>query len=284
MDAAGYRTAQAQGRKFVIGAANVEREMTRHCSAEISTPARTRPVSPAEGYERWAPTYDYDLNPLLAREERYLLPLLARCRPKRFLDLACGTGRWTEMLVSRGVKSGEGCDCSAAMLRVAAGKRAIRKRLAIATCEHLPFRTAVFDLAICSFALGHIEDLEPMVRELARVTSIGADVFVSDLHPEAYERGWRVGFRDSGGAIQIETRARSSEEIVRIFNANGFDCLTCESLWLGNPEKNIFQKAGKSQSFAQACQWPAVLVCHLERGTATGDLVSCEEQAREMRM
>ncbi len=41
-------------------------------------------------------------NPLLAREERYLLPLLANLSRQALLDLACGTGRWLEKLLSQG--------------------------------------------------------------------------------------------------------------------------------------------------------------------------------------
>jgi len=104
-----------------------------------------------------------------------------------------------------------------------------------------------------------------MVRELARVTKSGADIFVSDLHPEAYEQGWRVGFREGGTAIQIKTLVRATEEIVRVFHTNGFKCETHEPLWLGEPERPLFALAGKSHSFAEACRLPAVLVCHFHR-------------------
>jgi SAM-dependent methyltransferase len=151
------------------------------------------------------------------------------------------------------------------MLRVAGKKRALRGRLATADCEQLPLPSAAFDLAICSFAMGHVQDLNSMVRELARVTKPGADIFVSDLHPEAYAQGWRVGFREGGTAIQIKTLVRATEEIVRVFRTNGFKCETHEPLWLGEPERPLFALAGKSHSFAEACRLPAVLVCHFHR-------------------
>lgn len=223
------------------------------------------PVPVAEGYERWAPTYDRTPNPLLAREERYLVPFLADLDNKRILDLACGTGRWLERIMARGGALGVGIDCSAAMLRVAGKKPAISGRLAQGACERLPLGTAVFDLAVCSFALGHIRDLRSMVGELARVMKPGADVFVSDLHPEAYAQGWRVGFRCDGTAFQIEMLPRGPEEIVQTFCANRFECLAHLPLCLGDPEKPIFARAGKAHSFEQACQLPAVLVFHFRR-------------------
>lgn len=217
------------------------------------------------GYERWAPIYDRDPNPLLAREERYLSPLLADLENKRVLDLACGTGRWLDRLMTRGPASGVGLDRSDAMLRVACSKGAINGRLAKAACENLPFRGGVFDLAICSFAVGHIRELGLMVRELARVARPAADLFVSDLHPEAYDRGWRVGFRDESSAVHIEIFPRAAEEISRPFCSNGFECLSQAPLWLEEPEKLIFARAGKSNRFGEACQSPAVLVFHFRR-------------------
>ena len=231
---------------------------------DLST-ASVCPLPVAEGYERWAPIYDDAPNPLLAREERHLLPLLLDLHHKRILDLACGTGRWLERLITQSGMSGVGIDSSVAMLRVAKKKDAITGQLARADCESLPLPTAVFDLAICSFALGHVRELGSVVRELARVTKPGADVFVSDLHPEAYARGWRVGFRDESAAVQIEMLPRAAEDIVQVFCSSGFKCVAHMALCLGDPEKPIFMRAGKIQVFADVCQLPAVLFCHFRR-------------------
>jgi ubiquinone/menaquinone biosynthesis C-methylase UbiE len=235
-------------------------------SSNYSTDSSVTPayVSVAEGYERWAPTYDQVANPLLNLEERKLAPLFPNLRGKRVLDLACGTGRWLERISAQDAGLGIGIDSSTAMLRIAGAKVAIRGRLAQADCLTLPFQSEVFDLVVCSFALGHIHDLGAMVRELARVTRSGADVFVSDLHPEAYAQGWRTGFRDLCGAVQIEMLPRSAEEIVRAFYSAGFECLTHLPLCLGEPEKPIFVQAGKNHLFTRACQVPAVLICHFK--------------------
>ena len=246
-------------------ATKVDPDFVAEGELDPATHGGSRSISAAEGYECWAPIYDHAPNPLLAREERHLLPLLTDLRNKSALDLACGTGRWLEKLMTQGCESGVGIDCSGAMLRVAGKKSALRGRLATADCEQLPLPSAAFDLAICSFAVGHIENLESMVREMARVTKPGADIFVSDLHPEAYAHGWRVGFRDRGTAVQIDMQSRTSEEIVRAFCANDFKCETHEPLWLGEPERPLFARAGKSHSFAEACGLPAVLVCHFRR-------------------
>ena len=273
MDSAVYRSAEAESRESVnLHSATPEPGDVGSSNYSATSLAGPACVSVEEGYERWAPTYDHAPNPLLHLEERKLAALLPDLSGKHVLDLACGTGRWLEKLASRGGGLRIGGDFSAGMLRVAGKKEAIRGRLARADCQKLPFHASVFDLVVCSFALGHILDLSAMVRELARVTKTGADVFVSDLHPEAYARGWRTGFRDSGGAAQIEMSPRTAEEIIRAFYSGGFECLTHVPLCLGEPEKPIFARGGKSHLFPRACQAPAVLVCHfrLDRAATTG--------------
>src|SRR5271170_454523 len=128
------------------GGSTVEPELSAAGGQRLSTASDSPTITVAEGYERWAPIYDHAPNPLLAREERYLLPLLAHIKDKSVLDLACGTGRWLEHLIARDCKRGVGVDCSIAMLRVAGSKNPLRKRLAGADCASLPFSSAAFDL------------------------------------------------------------------------------------------------------------------------------------------
>lgn len=219
-----------------------------------------------EGYERWASSYDYAPNPVIAREERYLESLIPSMRGKNVLDLACGTGRWLEKIVARGAAVGTGIDCSNAMLRIAAEKSSLRRKLTQGLCEELPFAQSVFDCAICSFALGHIQNLRKLGRELASVMKAGGEVFVSDLHPEAYARGWRTGFRDAHSAVQIELFPHTPEDVIQTFCSEGFVCLGCIPLCLGKPEWSTFVRANKQHWFAEACRIPAVLVLQFKRG------------------
>jgi ubiquinone/menaquinone biosynthesis C-methylase UbiE len=267
MDATIHRPSQAEGGKLVSVSPSVGLSLPK-------TPRQKSPVAPLrssvtiatrEGYDRWAATYDEFPNPLLAREERYLMPLLPDVKEKSVLDIACGTGRWLRKLMERGARFGVGIDSSFAMLQVASRKVGIQRRLAKADCMQLPFRTTAFDYAICSFAMSHIQDLRRMALELARVMKSGAEVIVSDLHPEAYARGWRTGFRDARGACQIEMLPTTEKEIVEVFCLHGFEVLSLVQLRLGDAEREICTAAGKSNVFAEAAQIPAVMVCQFRR-------------------
>ncbi len=225
------------------------------------------PLGVKEGYERWAASYDRTPNPVIAREERHLEPLISGMQGKSVLDLACGTGRWLEKVMRKRVRLGVGVDSSDAMLCVARDKHSLQRKLIRADCLRLPFRSAVFDFVICSFALGHIKELPKVVSELARVTKIGGEAIVSDLHPQAYARGWRTGFRDACSSAEIETFPHSREEIIQGFAAGGMECLTCEALCLGDPERPIFATANKQHLFSEVSGVAAVLVCRFKKSS-----------------
>jgi ubiquinone/menaquinone biosynthesis C-methylase UbiE len=234
-------------------------------SERLSSPGSPVSVSADEGYQRWAPTYDLTLNPLLSLEERYVTPLLPSMMGKAVLDVACGTGRWLEKLVALGAQPGVGIDLSAAMLRIAATKIPIAGRLVRANCAQFPFAAASFDFAICSLALSHVRDLSAVSRELAMTLKPGADLFVSDLHPEADARGWRTGFRDGTTAFRIKTIPHSVAEILESFRPAGFDCCDLRAARLGKPEEPIFIHAHKEHLFQSACEVPALLICRFRR-------------------
>ena len=134
-----------------------------------------------------------------------------------------------------------------------------------ADCRALPFANAVFDLVICSFAVGHIPDMQSVAHEVVRVATTSADIYVSDVHPLAYGQGWHTGFRDSRGAARIATWPRSTQEFLAPWISAGFDCAQSVECRFGEPERRVFTQAGKGHGFEDFCQIPAVLICHFQR-------------------
>lgn len=232
-------------------------------SASAGTGRHAESVSVIEGYRRWAPTYDADPNPMLALEERHVTASLPDITGKNVLDLACGTGRWTRILTSRQPATVVGLDISAAMLGVIRARGA--QHILRADCCRLPLGAERFDFAICSFAASHIVELDVLASECARVLKPNADLFLTDLHPDAHQEGWRTGFRDNGGVAEITTVERSNALILNTFYASGFECAAARDLYFSEAEREIFFRAGKSGYFAAACRIPAVLLCHFRR-------------------
>jgi malonyl-CoA O-methyltransferase len=237
-------------------------------------PVHGAPVlSASEGYALWAPNYDSDPNPLLALEQRALSALLPFLAGKAALDIACGTGRWLQALVRGGARPAIGVDLSSAMLRVAGTKPLLKGCLMRADVRSLPLGFSLADIILISFAACHIAELTALAGELARVAKRGAYCYLTDLHPAAYARGWRVGFRQPGGPGEILTFGHSGADIREAFCSQGFDVIRFYEHSLGEPERPTFARAGRLDRFAEVAGIPAVLICHFQRRQiGNGDL------------
>ncbi|MFE4977524.1 class I SAM-dependent methyltransferase [Kitasatospora sp. NPDC056651] len=135
----------------------------------------------AEGYASWSAVYDSLPNSYIEVEEPVLHGILDTLPVGTALDAACGTGRQTGALVARGHRT-IGVDQSPEML-AKARERAPEAEFRAGHLEDLPLDDDSVDLAVCSLAMTHLEDLSAGVAELARVVRPGGRILVSDLHP-----------------------------------------------------------------------------------------------------
>ncbi|MCJ1475820.1 hypothetical protein MMC13_004484 [Lambiella insularis] len=189
-------------------------------------------------YDRWAPLYDHDLNPLQALDDRSLPPLLSTFasllpapsadRPTTIVDLGCGTGRNTLKLLSRPATRVVGLDASSGMLEIA------RRRFGERTADLTPEEAAVaefrvFDMidgspvpegvkgvqgVVCTLVLEHV----PVERFFATVAGMvvpAGCVLVSNMHEEMGARS-QAGFVDpkTGEKIRPQSYVHSVEEVV----------------------------------------------------------------------
>jgi SAM-dependent methyltransferase len=207
-------------------------------------------VSAAEGYRLWADTWDSTPSPIVAVEERALLPWIASLSPRRAVDVGCGTGRWTGRLGAIGI------DASDAMLSVAIGKPGLRGRLAMADASALPIATACCDLALCGLTLGHVRDRALAVGELERILKPGGALLVTDFHPAAAERGWRRTFRRDGLVYELENYPYTLDEL----RTPGLVLERTAEVAIGEPERALFERAARPGLFHEAARTPAVLL------------------------
>ena len=125
-------------------------------------------------YDRIGLGYDATrrADPYIAeRLAHHLAPDGSAGEPRRYLDLACGTGNYTTALSMRG-DEWHGVDRSSRMIANARPKdRPVHWFQARA--EHLPFSDSVFSGAMCTLALHHFDELGPIFTEVYRVLDRG---------------------------------------------------------------------------------------------------------------
>lgn len=126
-------------------------------------------------YSGWASIYNKDaqLNPVIIKDHPIIFELLKpEITPRAVgLDLGCGTCILTLKIASR-IKQIIGLDISKEMIAIAK-KRAKRKpntifKIADIT-QRLNFPNKTFDFVISSLTMCHIDDLEPVYKEIFRV-------------------------------------------------------------------------------------------------------------------
>jgi SAM-dependent methyltransferase len=139
----------------------------------------------ADAYAAWARSgLDRSFEPVLAT----VLDLLPD-PPRRLLDVGCGEGRLGSRLQRVGYEV-TGVDASAAMVELARESHVAEAADACA----LPFAGRSFDAAVTVHALMEIDDLDGVLREIARVLAPGGALVAVIEHP--FVSGRRVARYD----------------------------------------------------------------------------------------
>jgi malonyl-CoA O-methyltransferase len=180
------------------------------------------------------------------------------------LDVGCGTGRWLAHLLVRGARA-FGIDASSEMLLKASEKPALRGHLMRGDLLRLPFQEGCADMVICAFSLGYIKMFEQGVKELSRPVKQGGSVIISDFHPDGHARGWKRAFRSGSEICEIEDYPYTIEGLLEAARSAGLELEELLEPGLDEPERRIFQEAGKEALFEETRGVPAVLIARWKR-------------------
>ena len=187
----------------------------------------------ATGYAAWATTYDSKPNYILAVEEPVVEHLLARIPPGSALDAACGTGRHTGRLISRGHEV-IAVDQSPEMLAQAAAK-VPQAQFRVGDLTRLPIPDASVDLVLCALALSHLPDVGEAIAEFRRVLRPGGRLIVTDVHPIMVLLAGQPIFAYTPGELAfVRIRPHQVSDHLRAFATHGFAFVSChEPLYAG---------------------------------------------------
>jgi len=165
-----------------------------------------------EGYDRWAPIYDGEDNPLVLLEERHLTPLLGDVRGLDLVDLGCGTGRQAVRLAAAGARV-TAVDFSDGMVAKARGKPGWDRVRFVAhdLTRPLPFAEQAFDRVLSCLVLDHIGDLAAFFSECRRVCRPDGFVLVSVFHPALMLRGIQARFIDPATGRDVRPASHANQ-------------------------------------------------------------------------
>lgn len=224
----------------------------------LATPRDLPDADLNDGYTTWAQTYDHpaelDPDPIQALEGPVMRKFIDGLPKGAVLDAACGTGRHTKYLVDKGHEV-LGVDANEAMLEKAKEK-VPGAEFKVGDLGKLPADDGSYGAVTCGLAFGHIEDLGPPAKELARVLKPGGIAAVSS--PHAFITGilgWRAPIFDTeGNGWQVPEYPHGASDHVEAFTAAGLEVKEChepkltDEMAVWNPEA----EEGEENPFAGA--------------------------------
>lgn len=199
-----------------------------------------------EAYTKWSATYDLDRN--LTRDldgdvtRQVLGELYAQCSPDTILEMGCGTGKNTPFLAQLG-RQVHAFDFSEGMIEQAKAKVAAQQSAAHqSAAQHVTFATAditqpwrctdaAMDLVVCNLVLEHIENLNVVFSEAARVLKPGGRFFISELHPFRQYAGKKAEFRRGAQTIEIAAFVHHISDFLDAAAAHGFTLDRLQEWW-----------------------------------------------------
>ncbi len=184
-------------------------------------------------YDRWAASYDHDVNRTRDLDAEVTRRLHASRRVAVAVEAGCGTGKNTGFFAERATLL-HALDFSPAMLAAARAKHtAAHIRFAeqdLAAPWALPDATA--DLVSFNLVLEHLADLRSVFREAARVARAGALLAVSELHPARQYRGGQAHFTAADGEeVRVPAFVHHVSEFLDAAEAAGLRLERLEEWW-----------------------------------------------------
>jgi ubiquinone/menaquinone biosynthesis C-methylase UbiE len=112
------------------------------------------------------------------------LALFPDVKGKRVLDVACGPGKYSEILIGKGAMV-TGFDFSPNMVQKAQERNGNAGYFFAhdLTMSLTMFSDAVFDIVLCALALEYVEDWTNTIREFNRLLVPGGILIISVTHP-----------------------------------------------------------------------------------------------------
>ena len=152
----------------------------------------------AAAYNDWAETYDIDQNRTRDLAAETLRQVDLDLKGRRVVEVGCGTGRNTAWLRERAAEI-VGLDFSEAMLaraRIRVNDPRVRF-IQHDACAPWPLADSSADVVIAMLILEHVEHLQIVFAEAARVVAAGGQFFVCELHPMRQLAGGQAQFSNT---------------------------------------------------------------------------------------
>jgi ubiquinone/menaquinone biosynthesis C-methylase UbiE len=191
-----------------------------------------------KAYNAWAAIYDDNRNKTRDLDALITTQVLSNYSFENVLEIGCGTGKNTLWLATK-AKELWAMDFSKEMLAK------LKKKLGNYPLnlyeadiqKTWPIEYEQVDLAITNLVLEHIQDLNFIFEEAARVLQTKGLFFVSELHPIKQYLGSKARFEQDRATQVLDCYVHHISDYLEAAKAAGFDCVDLQE-WFDDKNKN----------------------------------------------
>lgn len=186
---------------------------------------RNRETDAQLAYDLWSKDYDNQPdNLMLALDSVVFANLLQNIaiQHKTIIDVGCGTGRHWPLLLDQHPAQLIGYDVSEGMLQVLNKKfpLALTYMLKGNSLAQTTYHSA--DLLISTLTIAHIENARSAMEEWDRVVKPGADIIITDYHPDILQKGGKRTFKTGGRTISVKNYIHATAQIRSMASSLGW--------------------------------------------------------------
>jgi ubiquinone/menaquinone biosynthesis C-methylase UbiE len=206
------------------------------------------------------------------------MSLLGNIKNKKILDLGCGPGIYAKQLVAKGAKV-NGIDISSEMIKIAK-KECTEACFVQGEIDNLPYKNDIFDIVICPLVMDHLENLNPMFKEVKRVLKKNGLFIFSGFNPvseSTKKKRWffkkfriikdyfnekeYIGiWEEPGKKFPVLHYHKTYQTIIKTILNNGFEIIDYKDSFPLKEAKRLFKKEYKNTiNIPKFCAWKVKL-------------------------
>ncbi len=193
-----------------------------------------------KAYDIWSKQYDTSSNKTRDLEAKALKFTLADVSFNNCLEIGCGTGKNTEWLITK-AKQITAIDFSEEMLAKAKGKiKSDKVKFIQADITHdWNFTNEHYDIIIFSLVLEHIEILDNIFKETAKVLKAGGYIYIGELHPFKQYIGTKARFETDEGIEILTCFNHNISDFIDSAKRNGFNIIDINEFFDNNDRTTV---------------------------------------------
>jgi ubiquinone/menaquinone biosynthesis C-methylase UbiE len=242
--------------------------MLKRFTEYISHFGSKKEKEPSEAYDLWAPGYDNQSgNLVLDLDEEIFSSFLAdfEIENKSVVDVGCGTGRHWKAIMEKSPAKLIGYDVSAGMLNE------LKKKFPQAETHLLNndlltgLANSSHDLIISTLTIAHIENIDDAFREWDRVLKPGADIIITDYHPEILAKGGKRTFQHDNKTMIVQNFIHSLEMLRVIAKQLQWTELRFAERKIDESMRSYYEKQNALAIFEKFKAVPVIYAIHFKK-------------------